>query len=154
MELNSIISPQAILANLKSNSKKLLLQELAEAGSVQTGIDAQAILERLLEREHLGSTGVGNGVAIPHAKLPDIDGIIGVFAKLDRPISFEAIDDQPVDIVFMLLAPEGSGAEHLKALSRIARVLRDQNTLSGLRNASNADAIYSLLTNEENANAA
>ena len=154
MEINDILEPDAILPNIKPGSKKQLLQELAEAGARYTGTDSHVIFDLLLERERLGSTGVGNGVAIPHAKLPNIAKITGVFARLSKPINFEAIDDQPVDIVFMLLAPEGSGAEHLKALSRIARVLRNQSTLSSIRIASEIDAIYSLLTEEQNANAA
>ena len=154
MEINDILSPTGVLANMKPSSKKQLLQELAEVGAKLSGKDAQAIFETLLEREKLGSTGVGNGVAIPHAKLPGMDHIVGVFAHLRKPVTFEAVDDQPVDIVFMLLAPEGSGADHLKALSRIARVLRNQNTLSSIRNSIDPDAIYSLLTNQENANAA
>ena len=129
MELNDIISPDSILANLKPNSKKQLLQELADVGSALIGKDSSAVFETLLERERLGSTGVGNGVAIPHGKISGIENIVGVFAQLSKPVEFDAMDDQPVDIVFMLLAPEGSGADHLKALSKIARVLRDQSTL-------------------------
>ncbi|MEE9314658.1 MAG: PTS IIA-like nitrogen regulatory protein PtsN [Rhizobiaceae bacterium] len=154
MELNDIISPDSILANLKPNSKKQLLQELAEAGAAQLGVDVQAVFETLLEREHLGSTGVGNGVAIPHGKIAGIDRIVGVFAQLAKPVEFDSMDEQPVDIAFMLLAPEGSGADHLKALSRIARVLRNQATLASIRHASDPDAIYSLLTAQESASAA
>lgn len=154
MELNDIIAPESILANLKPNSKKQLLQELAEAGATQLGVDAQAVFETLLEREQLGSTGVGNGVAIPHGKIANIDRIVGVFAQLSKPVEFDSMDDQPVDIAFMLLAPVGSGADHLKALSRIARVLRDQATLSSIRHATDPDAIYSLLISEQNASAA
>lgn len=154
MEINDILDPTGVLANLKPSSKKQLLQDLAETGAKLSGKDAPAIFETLLEREKLGSTGVGNGVAIPHAKLPGMDQIVGVFAHLNKPVMFEAVDDQPVDIVFMLLAPEGSGADHLKALSRIARVLRNQNMLSSIRNSPDPDAIYSLLTNVENASAA
>ena len=154
MEISEIISPASILANLKPSSKKQLLQDLADVSAQKTGMDGQAIFETLLEREKLGSTGVGNGVAIPHGKLPGMDGIVGVFAHLNRPVSYEAVDDQPVDIVFMLLAPEGSGADHLKALSRIARVLRNQSTLAGIRSSTDPDAIFSLLITMENANAA
>lgn len=154
MDISAIISPERVLANLKPSSKKQLLQELAEIGAAHTGLESHAVFERLLEREKLGSTGVGNGVAIPHAKLPGMDRIVGVFALLAKPVSFEAVDDQPVDVVFMLLAPEGSGADHLKALSRIARILRNQSTLAGIRASSDPDAIYSLLMSMENANAA
>ncbi len=154
MELNDIITPERVLANLKPNSKKQLIQELAEAGAAHLGLDVEIVFDTLLEREHLGSTGVGNGVAIPHGKIAGIDGIIGVFAQLSKPIDFDSMDDQPVDIAFMLLAPEGSGAEHLKCLSRIARVLRNQATLASIRNTTDPDAIYSLLTAAQDANAA
>ena len=154
MDINEIIDPASVIASLKPSSKKQLLQELAEAGADRTGIECHAIFESLLEREKLGSTGVGNGVAIPHAKLPGMDRMVGVFAHLNKPVAFEAVDDQPVDIVFMLLAPEGSGADHLKALSRVARILRNQSTLASIRNSSDPDAIYSLLTSQENASAA
>lgn len=154
MEIGEIIAPESILANQKPSSKKQLLQELAEVAAVQTGRDSHDIFETLLERERLGSTGVGNGVAIPHGKLPGLEKIVGVFARLAKPVAFDAADDQPVDIVFMLLAPEGSGADHLKTLSRIARVLRNQSTLASIRQSSDADAIFSLLTSVQNASAA
>jgi PTS system nitrogen regulatory IIA component len=154
MDINEIINPASVLANLKPGSKKQLLQDLAEIGARQTGLESQAIFESLLEREKLGSTGVGNGVAIPHAKLPGMDHIVGVFAHLTKPVMFEAVDDQPIDIAFMLLAPEGSGADHLKALSRIARILRNQSTLASIRSSTDPDAIFSLLTSVENATAA
>lgn len=154
MEINDILESTSVLADLKISSKKQLLQELAAAGSKLTGIDSQHIFETLLDREQLGSTGVGNGVAIPHGKIADMEKIVGVFAHLSKPVSFDAVDDQPVDIVFMLLAPEGSGADHLKALSRIARVLRNQSLLKSIRGAHDADAIYSLLTSVDSAVAA
>lgn len=154
MELRDIIEPGAVLANLKPNSKKQLLQELATLAAPLAGVDERAVFETLLQRERLGSTGVGNGVAIPHGKLPNMERIIGVFAHLAKPIGFDAMDDQPVDVVFMLLAPEGSGADHLKALSRIARLLRDQSALAQIRAANDADAMYSLLTEHEKATAA
>ena len=154
MDISEIISPVSVLANLKPNSKKQVLQELAEVGARETGIECHTIFETLLEREKLGSTGVGNGVAIPHAKFPGMNGIVGVFAHLAKPVVFEAVDDQPVDIVFMLLAPEGSGAEHLKALSKIARVLRNQSTLAGIRSSADPEAIFTLLTATEDATAA
>ena len=154
MELNDIILPDNVLANIKPSSKKQVLQEVADVAARTLGISPQTVFETLLDRERLGSTGVGNGVAIPHGKISSIDKITGVFARLAKPVAFDAMDDQPVDIIFMLLAPEGSGADHLKALSRIARVLRNQATLSQIRKTSDADAIYSLLTTQQNANAA
>ena len=150
MEINDILNSASVLADVKINSKKQLLQELASAGAGLTNIDSHRIFETLLDREQLGSTGVGNGVAIPHGKIAGMDKIVGVFAQLAKPVSFDAVDDQPVDIVFMLLAPEGSGADHLKALSRIARVLRNQSLLNSIRSAHDADAIYSLLTSVSN----
>ncbi len=154
MELSSIIAQDGVFANLKPNSKKQLLQELAAAGAAHIGLDERTIFDVLLQREKLGSTGVGNGVAIPHGKLPQIPHIFGILARLQKPIAFDAMDEQPVDIVFMLLAPEGSGADHLKALSRIARVLRDQSTLTQIRNTDDAESIHNLLTSLEKANAA
>ena len=154
MEISEILSNQGVLSNLKSSSKKQLLQDIAEAASKRSRFEQHQIFEALLEREKLGSTGVGNGVAIPHAKIPGMDGIQGIFARLKRPVDFDAIDEEPVDIVFMLLAPEGSGADHLKALSRIARLLRDQSILSSIRKTDDTDAIYSLLTTAKSANAA
>ena len=154
MEISEITSPEAVLANLKPNSKKQLLQEMAAAAAPLVALDERLIFDTLLQRERLGSTGVGNGVAIPHGKLPGIDRIYGIFARLTKPVEFESMDDQPVDVVFMLLAPEGSGADHLKALSRIARLLRDQSMLAQLRSATDKDAIFTLLTSTENANAA
>ncbi|MEM9733522.1 MAG: PTS IIA-like nitrogen regulatory protein PtsN [Pseudomonadota bacterium] len=154
MELDEIISPEAVLANLKPGSKKQLLQELANVAARMVKRDPQEVFETLLDRERLGSTGVGNGVAIPHGKIAGLERIMGVFARLPQPVDFDALDDQPVDIVFMLLAPEGSGADHLKALSRIARVLRNQATVSSIRKTDDPDGIFSLLTSQQNANAA
>lgn len=118
---------------------------MCERAAIQTGLGAREIFDVVLQREKLGSTGVGQGIAIPHGKLPNIDRIIGVFARLDTPIDFDALDEQPVDLVFMLLAPESAGADHLKALSRIARVLRDTDTLEKLRASNDPSAIYALL---------
>ena len=149
MELSTILAPQAVLANVKANSKKQVLQELASAVAPVAKLDEGLVFDTLLQRERLGSTGVGNGVAIPHGKFPMIAGMTGLFARLARPIPFDAIDDQPVDIVFMLLAAEGSGADHLKALSRIARILRDQSILGQIRASREADTLYSLLTEDD-----
>lgn len=118
---------------------------MCERAAIQTGLGAREIFDVVLQREKLGSTGVGQGIAIPHGKLPNIDRIIGVFARLDTPIDFDALDEQPVDLVFMLLAPESAGADHLKALSRIARVLRDTDTLEKLRASNDPSVIYQLL---------
>ncbi len=154
MELSSIITLDRVLPGLKAGSKKQLLQELAQTAALATGIDDRVIFDTLLQRERLGSTGVGLGVAIPHGKFQNLPGITGIFARLAKPISFDAMDDEPVDIVFALLAPEGSGADHLKALSRIARLLRDPDTIARLRNLTTASELYEELTSLPQANAA
>lgn len=146
MALNDLVDVPAILPALKASSKKQVLQLLAERASAISGIPERDIFETILQREKLGSTGVGNGIAIPHGKLAGVKGITGVFARLETPVDFEALDDQPVDLVFLLLAPEGAGADHLKALSRIARVLRDTDTVNKVRGTRDAQAIHALLS--------
>jgi PTS system nitrogen regulatory IIA component len=145
MTITDLVAPEAIIPALKVNSKKQALQELAARASTLTGQSDRAIFEVLLQREKLGTTAVGYGVAIPHGKLPKLERLFGLFARLDRPIDFEAMDGQPVDLVFLLLAPEGAGADHLKALARIARLLRDQDVAKKLRASRDAQAIYSVL---------
>ena len=130
---------------MKVNSKKQALQELAARAAELTGQSERAIFEVLLQREKLGTTAVGYGIAIPHGKLPKLEKLFGLFARLDRPIDFEAMDGQPVDLLFLLLAPEGAGADHLKALAKIARLLRDQEVARKLRASTDAPAIYSVL---------
>ncbi len=146
MDLNDLIEVSAVMPALKANSKKQLLQLLAEKAASVTGLPEREVFDTILQRERLGSTGVGNGIAIPHGKLAGVTRITGIFARLETPVDFEALDDQPVDLVFLLLAPEGAGADHLKALSRIARVLRDPDTLAKIRATSDADAIHTLLS--------
>ena len=153
MDLSDLIEVPAIMPALKANSKKQLLQLLAETAASITGLPEREIFETILQRERLGSTGVGNGIAIPHGKLVGVKHITGVFARLENPVDFEALDDQPVDLVFLLLAPEGAGADHLKALSRIARVLRDQDLVARLRSSDTVPAIDACL-NQEQASAA
>lgn len=133
MELADIVSQDAIVPCAKVASKRQLLQLLAEKASELVGIDTGVIFETLLNREQLGSTGLGNGIAIPHGKIKGLPGVTAVFARLAQPIDFDAVDDQPVDLVVMLLAPEGSGADHLKALSRVARLLRSEGVVDRLR---------------------
>ncbi|KAA0699290.1 PTS IIA-like nitrogen-regulatory protein PtsN [Neorhizobium sp. P12A] len=154
MALADLLQQDAIIPALKANSKKQLLQELAIKASKLTGLPEREIFDVILQRERLGSTGVGNGIAIPHGKLTSVKSIIGIFARLEAPVDFEALDDQPVDLVFLLLAPEGAGADHLKALSRIARVLRDQDLVAKLRATNSASAIYAFLNQEQASNAA
>jgi len=145
MPTPDLVSPNAIIPALKVNGKKQALQEIAAKAAALTGQSDRAILEILLQREKLGSTGVGNGVAIPHGKLAKLASVFGLFARLERPVDFEALDGQPVDLIFLLLAPEGAGADHLKALARVARLLRDPEVTRKLRNSHDADALYAVL---------
>ena len=146
MTITDLVAPEAILPALKVNSKKQALQELAARAASLTGQNERAVFEVLLQREKLGSTGVGNGIAIPHGKLPKLERLFGLFARLERPIDFEALDGQPVDLIFLLLAPEGAGADHLKALARVARLLRDADIARKLRESRDAEALFAVLT--------
>ena len=146
MPLNDLLTPAAIIPALRVNSKKQALQELAAHAAELTGQNERAVLEVLMQREKLGSTAVGYGVAIPHGKLPKLDAMFGLFARLARPVDFEALDGQPVDLIFLLLAPEAAGADHLKALARVARLLREPQTASKLRESEDATALYAVLT--------
>jgi len=145
MPLNDLVAPNAIIPALKVNGKKQALQELAGKAAELSGLSERAIFEILLQREKLGSTGVGNGIAIPHGKLPKLTKLFGVFARLERPVDFESLDGQAVDLVFLLLAPEGAGADHLKALARVARLLRDPDVAHKLRDSRDVEALYSVL---------
>ena len=145
MDISDLLTPDAVIPALKIQAKKQLLQELAAKAHLVTRIPERKIFEVLMERERLGTTGVGQGIAIPHGRLA-IDKIAGVFARLEQPIPYEAVDDQPVDLVFMLLAPEAAGADHLKALARVSRLLRNQAVCERLRAARNPEAIYAILT--------
>jgi PTS system nitrogen regulatory IIA component len=145
MPLTDLVARDAILPALKVTGKKQALQELAAKAAELTGQSERLIYEILLQRERLGSTAVGGGIAIPHGKLPRIDRLFGLFARLERPIDFDALDRQPVDLIFLLLAPESAGADHLKALARVARLLRDHETAHKLRESRDADAMYSVL---------
>lgn len=146
MPLLDFLSPEAVLPAVRVSGKKQALHELAAHAARLAGLEERLIFDTLLQRERLGSTGVGEGIAIPHGKLAKLDRLFGLLAKLDRPIDFEALDGQPVDILFLLLAPEGAGADHLKALARVARVLREPGLLDRVRAARDADAIYALVT--------
>jgi PTS system nitrogen regulatory IIA component len=145
MPLNDLVAPQAVIPALKVNNKKQALQDIAERAAELTGRPEREILEVLMQRERLGSTAIGNGIAIPHGKLAKLDRLFGLFARLDRPIDFEALDGQPVDLIFLLLAPENAGADHLKALARIARLLRDPDTIRLLRDSTDREALYAVL---------
>lgn len=154
MELSDLLTPAGVVAHLRAASKKQALQEIARAAADITGIEERAIFDALLERERLGTTGVGLGIAIPHAKLPQLTRLYGLFARLDQPIDFDSIDEQPVDLMFVLLAPESAGADHLKALARVSRLLRNQGICEKLRGAQSAEAILALLCEPESTQAA
>ncbi|MGE0658430.1 MAG: PTS IIA-like nitrogen regulatory protein PtsN [Reyranellaceae bacterium] len=146
MEIADLIGPDSVIADLRATSKKQALQELAERAAALTQLHERQIFDVLLERERLGTTGVGNGIAIPHGKLAGLKRLHGVFARLSTPIDFESIDERPVDLIFLLLAPETAGADHLKALARVSRLLRDQTVCEKLRKTETADALYIILT--------
>jgi len=146
MSLSQLIKPDAVIAALRVNGKKQALQEISERAATVSGLPAREIFDALLQRERLGSTGVGDGVAIPHGKLAKCEQIFGVFARLERAIDFEAPDGLPVDLIFMLIAPESAGADHLKALAAIARLLRNAASAAQLRATRDPAALYALLT--------
>ncbi len=145
MPLSDLVAPNAIMPALRVNGKKQALQEIAARAADLTGQNERTIFEILVQREKLGSTGVGNGIAIPHGKLAKLDKLFGLFARLERPSDFEALDGQPVDLVFLLLAPEGAGADHLRALARVARLLRDPEVARKLRESRDSEALYAVL---------
>lgn len=149
MKLSEIMSGSSIFMGLKSNSKRQLLQDLANKAAEITGINERTIFDTVLERENLGSTGFGEGTALPHGRFAELDKVYGFFAKLNSPVDFEAIDGKPVDLVFMLLSPEGNGADHLTALAQASRILKDESTRSKVRQISSAQEIYAILNNHE-----
>ncbi len=154
MDISDLITPRSVISQLRATNKRQALQELAKRAGAITGIPERTIFDVLIERERLGSTGIGMGVGIPHGKLPGLDRFYGIFARLDRPIAFEAIDDQPVDLIFLLLAPENAGSDHLKALARVSRLLRDRGVCEKLRGTDSPDALYALLTDMTESDAA
>lgn len=154
MEITDLVTPQSIVADLKVSSKKQAIHDLARKAADLTGEHERAIFDVLMERERLGTTGVGGGIAIPHGKLAGLNRLYGVFARLSDPVDFSSIDEQPVDLVFLLLAPETAGADHLKALARVSRLLRDKSTCEKLRGAQSADAIFALLSESTDSRAA
>ncbi len=146
MEINELISAESVIPNLRASSKKQALQDLARRAADITGLHERAIFDVLMERERLGTTGVGNGIAIPHGKMANLDRLYGLFARLERSVDFQSIDEQPVDLIFLLLAPESAGADHLKALARVSRLLRDGSVCEKLRGTNDAEALFALLT--------
>jgi PTS system nitrogen regulatory IIA component len=149
MHPSNFIVPDAVLTSIRAKNKKQLLQELSARAARLTGLTERDIFDVLLQRERLGSTGLGQGVAIPHGKIAGLKQIVGIFARLPEPIDFDAVDGEKVDIVCLLLAPEGAGADHLKALARISRLLRDAGAVQKVRACKDASAIYAVLTQEE-----
>ncbi|WMS42899.1 PTS IIA-like nitrogen regulatory protein PtsN [Acuticoccus sp. MNP-M23] len=153
MDIGALISQDAVFIDVDVHSKKHAIQEVSVALAKRTGMPERAIFDTLLERERLGSTGVGHGVAIPHGKLADLDEIVGVFFRLKSAVGFDSLDDEPVDLIFALLAPEDAGADHLKALAKIARVLRAPGLADELRAAtSRGDTHYYLTRTPVSAN--
>jgi len=146
MTLADIIDARAVLPAVKAQNKKQVLQELSQAMAGLVAVDQRVIFETLHRREKLGSTGLGQGSAIPHGRLPNISRVYGLFARLASPIDFDSIDGQPVDLVFVLLAPDDAGADHLTALARISRLLREPATLAKLRGTDTAEGLYAILT--------
>jgi PTS system nitrogen regulatory IIA component len=154
LEISDLITPETVIPALKVTSKKQALQELSRLSAEITDLDERTVFEILVERERLGTTGVGAGVAIPHGKHAGLDRLYGLFARLEQPVDYDSIDEQPVDLIFLLLAPEAAGADHLKALARVSRKLRDPDTCEKLRGSESADALYALLTDTTAINAA
>ena len=146
MNLAEIIDARAVLPHVKAQNKKHLLQELSQHMAGLVAIDHRIIFETLHTREKLGSTGIGHGIAIPHGKLSSISGVYGLFARLTSPIPYDSVDGEPVDLVFVLLAPDHAGADHLKALARISRLLREKDTITKLRGTDSAEGLYAILT--------
>ncbi|MCR6670872.1 PTS sugar transporter subunit IIA [Devosia ginsengisoli] len=146
MELADILADRAVLCCTGVTTKRQLFEDLAERAAEITGHDAAEILEAIASREELGSTGLGNGIAIPHGKVAGLKGVTALVARLDQPIDFDSVDDQPVDIVVMLLAPTGAGADHLKALSRVARLLRTESVIEDLRRAEGPEQLRAIFT--------
>ena len=154
MELSEFLAADAVVAQLNATSKKRLLQEIARVAESVYGLPCKEIFTALQDRELLGPTGMGNGVAIPHARLACLDEVKAVFVRLEKPVDYESVDRQPVDLVFALLAPEGAGATHLKALARVSRTLRDQTICAKLRSSEDPNAMFAILTAVQNSKAA
>ena len=149
MPLSDMITTNAIIPALRVANKKQALQDMSERAAELSGLPVREIFDSLIQRERLGSTGVGAGIASPHGKLPKVDRIFGIFARLEKPIDYEALDGAPVDLIFLLIAPEGAGADHLKALARIARALRDPALAAKLRATKDSSALFAMLSNKQ-----
>lgn len=154
MEISDLLTCDRVVDRLPAASKKQVIQEISRRAAEVTGLDERAVFSVLLERERLGTTGVGEGVAIPHGKVADLDGLCGLFVRLDQAVDFDSIDERPVDLVFLLLAQEGASADHLTALARVSRLMRDPVVRESLRDAADANALYAVLTSDSRDRAA
>ena len=154
MDLSELLAPGNIFPALKATSKKQVFRELSERAARVCNIEERKIFDVLLERERLGTTGIGNGIAIPHGRLEALDRLQGFFAHTENPVDFDAVDGAPVNLIFLLLAPEGAGADHLKALALVSRLLRDHAMCEKLRGARTAESLYALLTESATPHAA
>ena len=153
-DLSDILTVDCVDADMNVANKKALFQLLAAAAARRTGVSPKTIAAALNERERLGSTGFGGGIAIPHGKIDGLDHVFGYFARLETPVDFQSVDGMPVDLVFMILSPPDAGADHLKALARVSRLLRDRDTLAKLRGARSHEAVFALLAGVESLHAA
>lgn len=149
MDLRDILLPAAVLVDVKADDKKHLLADLAEAAARATGLRARDLYQALIQRERLGSTGMGRGIAIPHGRMTGLTRTVCLFARLDKAIAYDSLDGEPVDLVFLLLAPEDAGADHLKALAKLSRLLRDIRTVEMLRTTRDPATLYAILTEQD-----
>ena len=154
MELLTLLNPGAVRLIGQLTSKKRLFKELGEIAAQVYGLNAAVALDGLQERENLGPTGVGHGIALPHARLDDLDRIVGVFLRLERPLDYDSVDRLPVDLVFGLFAPKESGVDHLKALALVSRTMRDAGICAKLRANADATKLYAILTEQRGIKAA
>lgn len=154
MDLVDLVAPEGIIPSLKAQTKKQALQELSTRAAVLTGLDARDIFGTLVQRERLGSTALGRGIAVPHEKFKTLKGIVCLFAKLDTPIDFDSLDKEPVDLIFLLMAPEHASGDHLKALARISRLVREPATLERLRAAQDINSLKAIFANNTKSHAA
>jgi nitrogen PTS system EIIA component len=154
MEISDLLAPDGVLPKLRVTGKRQALQELARRAATLLSLSEHVIFEALWEREQLGSTGIGGGTAVPHGRIAGLTRSAALFARLEKPIDFDAIDNQPVDLIFLLLTPPDAGADHLKALARISRLVRKRAVCAKLRGTESADAIYALLTDRASTHAA
>ena len=154
MQLGTILEHDAVKTISSCTSKKRLFHDLGELAEASYNLISTNVIDALIEREGLGPTGVGQGIALPHARLPELDRVVGLFLRLEKPLNFDAVDRQPVDLVFALLAPENAGVDHLKALALVSRTLRDDAVCAKLRANTNPDTLHTILTEVQASQAA